>query len=169
MALLSWSFYVAYNKKAGTLIRLLRHTITRTNRIDANKIPDRLSPACHQLWGPAIVQIAFWSAFDFILRRPIPDGHHPIASVFRMGDADHPLRPCLSGKPRSLSKQFFPRRKSASKHRVGHPPLLDLFRTTFGSRCSGRFCDTLGSRASPTGVALVLDLFTAFCACPHNS
>lgn len=42
---------IQHNKKAGTLIRLLRHTTTRTNRFDAKKIPDALSPACHQLWG----------------------------------------------------------------------------------------------------------------------
>ena len=42
-----------YNKKAGISFRPLCHTLQRTNqnRTDALKIPEALSPACHQLWG----------------------------------------------------------------------------------------------------------------------
>jgi len=38
-----------------------------------------------------------------------------------MGDADHPLRPYLSGKMGSLGKQRFPRLEGASKHQIGQP------------------------------------------------
>src|ERR1019366_2228895 len=56
---------IQYNKKAGTLIRLLRHTITRTNRFDAKNMPDARSPACHQLWG----QVKTWAAVGGTRRR----------------------------------------------------------------------------------------------------
>ncbi len=97
---LSSSGFAPYNKKAGTLIRLLRHTITRTNRFDAQTIPDRLSSACHQLWG----QVNTWAAMGRSSGKKLPPLNlHPTvhASPTGMSPEPHAVPPRSTSDSRS--------------------------------------------------------------------